>query len=234
MNGNREEWLAAYLDGALSPEDEQSFEAEIARDPELARLALQWQENDRFIVATLAERARPVEPELMARMGLADGAAPGAPRAANDNILSWRRVAAAAAVVLTVGVSVLMLRPSDGGNVVDPVSLALDRTPSMTPVKLADGRTLTPVLTVQARDGRWCREYTVAGKGAEEGALACRDGAHWKVEATGAAMADGSGSQIVSAAGAGAPALDEAYGRIGAGEPLDATAEAAVLRSGWQ
>lgn len=226
MSDARDERLAAYLDGAMSPEEEALFDRELERDPELARQALQWRGNDRFIADVLARRARAVEPELLARMGLLDAERP-APVAANDNPWGWRRlVASAAALTLVLGGTMLALRPAGVTPGEDPVSLALETTPSAKAARLADGRVLTPVLTVRAADGRWCREYTLAG----EAALACRHDGRWTTEAQGPAGRPAADSgDFAMAGGAEAPALEEAYRRIGAQEALGPEDEAALL-----
>ncbi len=231
MSDMRDERLAAYLDGAMTPEEEALFDHELERDPELARQALQWRANDRFIADVLGPRARAVEPELLARMGLLDAQRP-APVPANDNPWGWRRlVASAAALTLVLGGTLLALRPAGVTPGEDPVSLALESTPSSQGARLADGRVLTPVLTVRAADGRWCREYTLAG----EAALACRNAGRWTTEAQGIAGRPAAESGDFAMAGGGeTPALEEAYRRIGAQAPLGAEQEAALLDRKWR
>ena len=224
MGGTIDERLAAYLDGAMTPEEEAAFDLELSRDAALAARALEWRENDRFIASVLGPRARPVEPALLSQMGLLDGER-AAPVAANDNPWGWKRlVAGVAAIALVAGGTMLALRPGPAAST-DPVSLALDTTPSAQSARLADGRVLAPVLTVRAADGRWCREYTLAGKSA----LACREDGRWRTEAQGLVGAANGAGDFAMASGAQDAAIEEAYRRLGATAPLGASEEAALL-----
>lgn len=230
-----DERLAAWLDGALSPNEAAAFEREMEADPALARRAQEWKANDAFIAGALAPIAEaPIDADLLARMGLGleQAAVPQAsavPRAANDNPPWWRRHALPLGGAVAASLAAALLLAVPGGSQRDDFSVALDTTPSLGQVRLADGRTIQPTLTVRAADGRWCREYR---SGAESG-LACRDGEGWKVEATGKRSGpDGSGD-IGLAAGADGSALDAAYSRIGAGDPLGGAEEARLIAKGW-
>lgn len=234
MNPDFEQRLAAWLDGALPPDEAAAFEAELEADPALAERAANWQVNDRFIADALAPLAQaPVDDVLLARLGLAvaEPRAAALPQAANDNLPWWRRhaivmgsaVAASMAAVLILSTQAARQpRPDD-------LSLALETTPSRGTARLADGRTVQPTLTVRAADGRWCREYRMEGGVG----LACRDQGRWKVEAKGAGAGPDATAQIGLAGGADGSALDAAYARLGASDPLGADAEAAAMASGW-
>lgn len=230
MSGDIEERLAAWIDGALSPDEAKAFEAEMARDPALAARAASWKANDAFIAGAFAPVADvPIDPELMVRLGLADK--PGL-AAANDNSPWWRRSLPLAGGAIAAGLAlVLMLNGLPRGASSDPLSLALDTTPSLHTAKLADGRTIEPRLTVRAADGRWCREYASAGKVA----LACRDGKNWKVVGEGADTAKPArGGEVVLAGGSDGSALDAAYAAIGASDPVDASREAQLIAGDWK
>ena len=76
---DRDERLAAWLDGALQPDQAAAFEAELAGDPALAEQAFAWRGNDALLRAAFdGPIAQGVDAQLIARMGLQ------AP-AANDN-----------------------------------------------------------------------------------------------------------------------------------------------------
>lgn len=226
MNEEQDQRLAAWLDGALDPVEAAAFEAELARDPTLAARAASWRANDRFIAGALAPLAdEPIAAELIEQMGL------GAPSAANDNPPWWRgrmlplggAVAAALALVMVMAVPRAPQR--------DSLSLALDSTPALRTAQLADGRSIEPTLTVRASDGRWCREFRSAGTLA----LACRSASGiWQIEAEGAGQGPAGHAEIGLAAGAQAGALEPAYRRLGASDPLNRADEAALIARGWR
>jgi Putative zinc-finger len=234
MSNDIDERLAAWLDGALSPEEAAAFEREMEADPALARRAQEWRANDAFIAAALAPiAAAPIGDDLLARMGLGDpapAAAPPPPVAANDNPPWWRRHGLPLGGALAAGLAaVLLLATPRGGAAPDDFSLALDTTPSLQKARLADGRVIEPTLTVRAADGRWCREFR---SGAQSG-LACRDEDGWQVEATSDRSGPADQGEISLAGGADGAALDAAYRRIGASDPLGAGEEAGLIARGW-
>jgi anti-sigma factor RsiW len=229
MTGNDDERLAAWLDGALAPDQADAFERELARNPDLARRAAEWKANDAFIAGALAPVAdAPIGADMLARMGLAEPAP--AKVAANDNPPFWRRhalplggaIAASVAVILAIAV------PNRQSGT-DPLSLALESTPALQTARLADGRTIEPTLTVRAANGRWCREFRSGNKTS----LACRNANGWTIEATAEATGPAESDNIGLAAGADTSALDGAYRRIGASDALGAQAEAELIAKGW-
>lgn len=229
MSDNIDERLAAWLDGALSPEEAAAFERELERNPELARRAAEWQANDAFLKGALAPLAdAPIDSDLLARMGLAEPA--HAQMAANDNQPFWRRHALplGGAVAASLAALLLLAVPQRGTEP-DALSLALDTTPSLTATRLADGRTIQPTLTVRAADGRWCREFRDGAKTA----LACRGDKRWTIEGEAAATGPSATDEIGLAAGGDGAALDAAYRRIGASDPVGQQEETALIKQGW-
>lgn len=223
----REERLAAFLDGALSPDEAEAFAAELEADPALAARAANWRANDQLIADAFAPVAdQPIDADLLGKLGLA---APAVPLAANDNPPWWRRHALPLGGAIAASlVAALLLVPRGAPGPQDAVSMALDSTPSGKAVELADGRELTPVLTLRAADGRWCREYRIDATEA----LACREGKGWKVEAEARGNATASTDRIVLAGGEGSP-LDPAHQRLGTADPIDPAAEAALIAGHW-
>jgi len=233
MTPEQEERLAAWLDGALPPEEAVTFAAEVAADPVLAAKAEAWRANDRQINAALHAAERPIDDELLRRLGLA--APSEAPRqmeplAANDNprgpMLRWLAAGSALAASLAAAVVLNLGAPSP----VDPLSDALERTASLASATLADGRTITPTLTVRAADGRWCREFR---DGTESG-LACRKDGRWSLEARASSGEAADAGTIAVAGGADTAPLDAAYGKLKASDPLSAADEARLLASHWK
>jgi len=231
MTDEMQERLAAWLDGAMSETEAVEFEKLLDSDPELAARAAEWQANDQFIAGAFAPLAdAPVDPAMLERLGLAE---PAPSVAANDNPPWWRgRGWALGGGALAASLALAVTLLGQGGNPARPdeLSLALDNTPSLQTATLADGRTVQPRLTVRAKDGRWCREY-ISG---DQDALACRGDKGWEVMARGKAAAQQGGGDVALAGGEDGAELDAAYARIGASEPLEAQAEAELIKGGWQ
>lgn len=225
----REERLAAWLDGELTGNDLTAFEAELAADPELAALAAEWQANDSLIGGAFALVAEaPIDQAMLERLGLAEKPAP---QPANDNPPWWKRPALPLGGAIAASlVAVLVVAPREGGDARDTFSLALDSTPSLARADLPDGRRITPMLTAQAADGRWCREF---GDGSSV-AVACRDGkGTWIIEAKGKGAAPADNSEFAVASGADDAALGAAQARLNLADPLDAAAEKALIENKW-
>jgi hypothetical protein len=224
MNDEIEARLAAWLDGALPPQDAAAFEAELAADPELAACAQSWRANDAFIAEALAPLVEaPIDRAMLEKMGLAD------PVAANDNPPWWRRRALPLGGAIAASLALVLVMAQPGQAPRDELSLALDTTPSLKEVRLADGQTITPVLTLRAADGRWCREYQSAGTIS----IACRKDGRWTVEGSGKGAGPAPASDFELASGADGSALDAAYRKLGAGDPVGAEREAELIGSGW-
>ena len=233
MTDDTEEQLAAFLDGAMDDEAAAAFEARISADPELAARAELWLANDRRIAAAFAPLAQDsISPELLERMGLMQEAAAEvrAPVAANDNPPWWRRYAVPLGGAVAASLVAVLSLPRGGGEPQRDLSFALETGRSLEAVRLADGSTVTPTLTVKAADGRWCREYR---QQAAVG-LACRDGGNWKVEGTGAGTGPADGSEIGVASGADSASLAGAFAKIGASDPLGNKEEGDLIARGWQ
>lgn len=228
MTPATDEQLAAFLDGAMDGAESAAFEARLAADPELAARAERWLANDRRVAAALRPLVEaPIDDDLLARMGLADQPAR---LAANDNPPWWRRHALPLGGALAASLAaVLLLVPQHGPAPQRDLSFALETGASLQPVKLADGSTITPTLTVRAADGRWCREF----RADETVGLACRDSGHWRIEAQGKGSGPADNGEIAVASGADGAALDAAYDKLRASDPVDAKVEVALIAHGW-
>lgn len=236
---DRDEWICAYLDGALDPASMAEFEQAMESDSTLAGDIERLLANDSLLRAAFDSPMHDdVDAALLARMGLAEPAGEqlAVPAAANDNPPFWRgwRLPAAGAIAAALALAVTVGMPS--GPAPMAFGPALDATASGQLASLEDGTELTPVLSFAAADGRFCREFSLAGAGSGGKGIACREGTgNWQVEALepGATrLADAAG--IVLAAGADGAALAAAYDQLGASDPLPMDREEALIADGWQ
>lgn len=222
-----EEKLAAFLDGQMDDADMAAFEARLAAEPALMAKAEAWQANDHRMAKAFAPVIdMPIPEDLRAMLE----AKPAPAAAANDNAPWWRRHALPLGGALAASLAALMmLTPKPESSDVKDLNYALETGRSLTPVQLADGRSVTPTMTVRAADGRFCREFQME----ETLGLACRKDGRWSVEA----QAKGSGPDVQGdlavAGGADAGALADAYARIGASDPLGAEEEGRVMQKNW-
>ena len=241
-----EEDIMAYLDGQMNDAECERFEGHMAHDPALAAAVERMVANDNLLrdgfAAPIAEG---VSDDVLARFGLAEADAPvtdnvvafpartpveAIPSAANDDA-PWRRFqwpalggAMAAALAL---VAFMQGGQSDFGE-------AMDNTASRQIAALEDGVTVQPVLSFQAGDGRFCREFVrVSGTVSTDG-IACKSGGNWSIEAeVKGAPKLSDGQQIEVAGGADGKGLSDAYARLGAGDPLPAEEEKALIARKW-
>ena len=235
------ERLSAYLDGALSPDDAKQLEAEMLADPKLAERLATLKASDETLRAAFAGPMTDAVPDrfmvLLGEPKSADMVDFAAARAKRDRSrprpawFDWRAGAALAASLVAVVVVGSQFRSPIGPDATQiAFNTALDRTPSGQQATLANGTTLSPRLSFAARDGRFCREYA---NGADLG-VACRDNAGWHVEAFAKGQAASGGEEGYATAGGEGGALDPAYARLGAGDPIERKAESALIAKGWK
>ncbi|TRD10916.1 hypothetical protein FGU71_02940 [Erythrobacter insulae] len=244
MSGQNERDLriAAYLDGAMSEEEALQFEHELEADSELADVVARFASNDDLLRQAMAtDEGHGIDDAFLARMGLAEAAAASppannrhaSPEPANDNPPFWKRwqVGAGAAIAACLALVLTFALPGAG-----PPGFgdALEATPSGQLASLGDGETLSPILTFEAGDGRFCREFTYATAQSESSGIACRSTSGWKIEAWSDDAVDIPDSSEIALAGSDGPSsLDEAYDRLDAGDPLAVEKESQIMRNGW-
>jgi hypothetical protein len=232
---NREEQIAAYIDGSMSAAERAAFEAEMAGDQEMANAVERWRENDALLRAAYAPAADGVDAALLQRLGLAD--ADQMPAAANDNPPIWRRwlpVGGALAASLALAYAAFAPSGETAGSFAGQVEFqtALETAPSGSRLVLADGRQFKPVLTFKAGDGRYCREFAVGGS---HGGIACRGKGSWIVEAYAKGAADlPDASEIRTAAGADTKVLDQTYTRLKGSDPVSMETEKQMISKNWR
>ncbi|WP_184080810.1 hypothetical protein [Sphingobium subterraneum] len=240
---NQHEKIAAFLDGQMDDAAMAVFEAEMERDQALADAVARFAGNDALLRDAFKEPlGQGTDDALKARMGLTPleqnnvDPFPGARKAANENELMLRRwrwpIGGAIAAALTLAV----LTQFDGSPQEDrQFADAMETLPSRSVAQLSGGRKIMPVLSFQAGDGRYCREYVRSG-GADAGSgIACRTEGGWNVEAQvkgPVKIADG--GRIETAAGADPTVLESAYSRLQASDPLNSAIEKRLITNGWK
>lgn len=231
MTVTPDERLALYLDGEMDAAAVAAFEAEMARDPALAETVAAWRTNDRRIATALGPIAdAPLPADLVAMLSAAPDRAADPIPAANDNPVWWRRFAVPLGGAVAAGlVAVFLAGPLAGPGREGTLDYALETGRSLQAVQLADGRTVTPTMTVRAADGRFCREYRIS----DMVGLACRSAGKWSVEAQGKGAGPAGQDTIMTAGGADTAALEGAYARLGASDPLGADEENALISGKW-
>lgn len=237
---DRDERLARYCDGEMDAAERAAFEDDLARDPQLAEQLASWRRNDFDIGADFDAMMADGAPERVSALlagspsaqivSLADERSQGAASiAAPIRLRRWFVPGAIAASL--AGVVLLGMLQLSGPNA--PSLGELDDLPSGQSIALADGSEMTAVLTFADAEGRWCREYAI-DTGVQ--GIACREHGMWAIETESSAAAAPSSSpdgQYVTAGADAVAELDEAYARLGAGDPLGREQEQALMDSGW-
>ncbi len=239
----QDEMIAAYLDGTLPEGELRTFEAAMDADPALAAEVLRMQGNDALLRAAYdAPMAQGVDDALLARLGLGAEVVAfpvskrSSPAAANDNILRryWPVGGAIAASLLAVAVITNPWGPADPTQS-EAFQVAMQTSPSRAVTALPHERSVEPLVSFAAADGRYCREFALRGKGGGQSGIACRGGSKWTVEALvkGAATLSAP-DEIQTAGGADGSNLDAVYTRLGASDPFDISKENELISRRWK
>jgi hypothetical protein len=226
-----DEELMAYVDGELDAPARAAVESRLAADPDACgRLAAQLR-----LQVALRQRFDPVLDERVPRPLLEAARAPGTALRA---VPAQRWYALAASVLLGVVVAlVVSIGPrTRAAYVVDGHGMRAGRElaqalSSQLSASATPGDVAEVSLSFVARDGRYCRAYTM---GTDAG-VACREGEAWRIRAferlQRPAAEPGGYRQAASALPAGV--LIAAQGLMD-GDPLDAEAEVAARDHGWK
>lgn len=229
-----DETLMAYADGELDAALRVAIEAEMARDPEVARVV----ERHRKLAARLRSAYDGVlEERVPARLvSLVEARTPVAAlparRAARPGSLppvAW--YAMAASIVFAVLLGFLLAREPAGpyektgaGLVArGPLAHGLDTQLASAP----GGGAVRIGTSFRHRDGSYCRTFTYDQRDA---GLACRRAGNWMIEAL--ASTEIQDGEVRTAA-----SMTEVLRAVDAaidGEPLDAAAEIAARDAGWR
>lgn len=251
MNPNDEQ-ISAWLDGSLPNEELAAFEAAMDSDPDLVARIERLQGNDASLRAAFPLDDT-ISDALLTRLGLAQEApvkdaqiidfakareqmAQRSATVAPDR--QGRRWVAGGALAASLALGLIFLRPSSENtsgamDQTDAFQTAMQTSPSSRPAQLADGSTITPVLSFRAGDGRYCREFATP----RENGIACRTDEKWSIEALthgGTAPVETSGGGIRTAAGADGASLEAAYTRLKASDPLSGVQENDLITKSWK
>ena len=226
-----EDRLMAFADGELSGSERAEVEAALAQDASLReKLASQQRLRARLSAAFDGALDEPVPAHLTAAAHprAADLVNLTERRAARWSVREWGAMAASVMFGLFVGVSAMnndapmIAAESDGLVARGALAAALDSQ-----LASEQAGAVRIGLSFRAQDGRYCRTFDLT-EGATAG-LACREADAWNVTMTSASAGRGE----VRMAGA-SPEILAAVEAIIAGEPLDASGEAAARDANWR
>ncbi len=222
-----DETLMAYADGELDAALRVAIEAEMARDPELARAV----ERHRKLAARLRSAYDGVlEEHVPARLvSLVEPRTPVAARPGSLRPVVW--YAMAASIVFAVLLGLLLARDPAGPYETTGAGLvARGRLAHGLDTQLASapgGGVVRIGTSFRHRDGAYCRTFTYDQR---DTGLACRRAGNWIVEAL--ASTEFPDGEVRTAA-----SMAEVLRAVDAaieGEPLDAAAEKAARDAGWR
>jgi hypothetical protein len=246
MNDHDIEALMAYVDGALDAGQRADVEALLARDPEARAMVERFRQAAGLLGSGLDEvLTQPVPARLIEAVRsapIAAGVVEFRPRRKVPERIQWPRLAAAASLVLGVGLvtGVLLLgdpeTPAPVTAGVDPLQEALETLQSGSALQTESGTLVTPVLTVRAADGRPCREFEREASGIASFGIACREAdGRWvaQIEVGRLAAPVDAGGDYAPASGEQDP-LSAALDRLEAGAALPAAEEQRLLASDWR
>jgi hypothetical protein len=222
---DREQRIAAFVDGELDPDARAAFDRDAAADPRLAADV----ERQRRLRARLAAAFDPVLHEPI------PPALEMTVKAANDpgsGVRAWRTWGAIAAS-LVAGVLLGRLTLPDSplvardGRMVARGELARTLETALA----ADAGPIRVGLTFRRSDGGYCRTFE-SGPDRLAG-LACRADGRWVAETVTAAAVDVP-PEYRTAGAETPPEVLAAVDRLIAGDPLDAAAERTARGQGWR
>ena len=239
-----DEILMAYADGELEPARRAEVEQAMRADPAVAAAVQRHRALRADVFAAFAGVLDEPVPERLRPHAAASPVRVDALRAAGARPLparwSWPRWGGMAAS-LAVGVLVGALGwrgmhaggaapavAQMGGALVAQGALAQALSQQLASEQ-GQGAGVTLGVSFQARDGSYCRSFTMGSSGG----LACRSGGEWRVPVLAEGEAERGGTYRQAGSAMPAAVLDAIDQRI-AGPALDAQAERKARERGWQ
>jgi len=240
-----DETVMAYLDGELDETTRAALEAALATDPGLAQRVA----RHRTLHARLHREFDPVlEEPIPERLLAAVRGTRAAPPSGNIIPLkrtptaywSWPQWGAMAAsfVIGAVIATLLWRQPTAGsldirqGQILATGNLALALSEQLASQQAPDSAVRIGVSFV-SRTGNYCRTFLLRDQNALAG-LACRQHDHWRLEALASSGSSSASGDYRPAASSLPASIEQALDEMIAGDPLDASAEAAAREKGWQ
>jgi hypothetical protein len=244
-----DELLVAYVDDELDTQQRSMVRAVLDRNPALSRRA-----DEMRLARDLLREAFPLQPEVAVPARIESAATQLAAACTRQSSsrkatgFRYRRSHAIAAglVLCMAAASYLVLRPaSDERRPMvtalteirpeNPLHGVLESTASAQLVKIpGEDAAVRAVLTFQAKDGRFCREFEILADSGSSTGIACRQEGHWRTEvvASGVAVPE-DGFYYTPAGGSDEAAIAEVFEGLVQGEPLSIDEETRVLAAGW-
>lgn len=236
-----DEMMMAWLDGEMTPEQRDQFEANIAASPELGLKVARLSRMERMLAPAYADTLKAPIPArfdaILSRPRASAWSLEGL-RSKFGGLLDVRPLgmAAAALVVGVVAGGLMLTSPqtpgfetnSDGSMIANnamAISLA-----SIQSGEATSQQAVRIKLTVVDESGQFCRQFETSGASG----LACLQGDKWKVDTLSPHKAAGGADQYVMANGETDPAITAALERRGVKQVLDRTEEAAAIADGWK
>lgn len=224
--------LAAFVDGALSPEEAAAVVMHLADHPQDQAYVDDLIAANEALAAAFSDPLHEPVPEAIRAAIMGDGATGDAPAGEGAghpgprHVIPFRprrpsavRIGWALALAASVAAVAVLVTgrpgPSDGrlltvGPVGDRSDLAraLAGLPALEPWTLADGQQIMVLATVRTADGRYCREVEIVDQAAariETGIACTRADTGWTVDIAlqEALQQDGEGDGFATASGAG-------------------------------
>ena len=241
-----DEMLVAFLHGELGEIEIRRVEAAMAADPalELRIEALSRQDDD--IRAAFGDvLTAPIPDTLIATVNATQPEAEIVDIAARrerkaQRAWGWPQggaIAASLAIGLFAGWQAsnaptatgeaLVIASADGPRFAGRVETMLATAKSGERTALASLGTGRVTISFKTSEGALCRQFAVEGSTGTTDAVACREGAGWRLHALG--LQPGESGEMRTASGDAAPAVIAAVDALIAGDPLDAAGEKQAL-----
>jgi len=247
-----DEMLSAFLDGELSTEQNRHIEQAINNDVELAARAERLTQVDDLVSQAHQQVLHEPVPQHLTDAVWQTKAKQ--PRAEVVNLARHQRftgyipMAAAASVALLIGgllgqqltdgsTDAHRLVQADAGVIItqNPLYIALEQTPSQQRFEAGNGDIILPVMSFQATDSRYCREFQINSDRKVSIGVACKQDGYWNTEillAAGSRPMDNQNYQPAS--GYSQTALDAVLDDLWGGVAYGPAEEKVLIQQAWQ